>query len=164
MTFPYQHTLRQAMAALGSSADGLTHEERIRAELEEQERLDMLDPLRHLLSAEPSSSSSGDGTLDPSSSNAATNGTGNGTVLDGDLLPQQRHSIINETGVVIYCRDGSKTPETISGSLSGASEHQRDEGAVSVTLKMDVSDGCGGKIWPAAEGEPSASEGPCAHT
>lgn len=75
------------------------------------------------------------------------------------LVPQQMPSIIDERAVVRYFRDGSRTPIIISDGHQGNVRQAPGEGHAAccveghfdVTLALDVTKGCGGKIWPAAE-------------
>ncbi|PWN35116.1 uncharacterized protein FA14DRAFT_167464 [Meira miltonrushii] len=67
------------------------------------------------------------------------------------LVPQQLPSIIDERAIVRYYKDPYKTPIIIS---SGHQEQARQgtwEDFFDVALALDVTTGCGGKIWPAAE-------------
>lgn len=81
-------------------------------------------------------------------------------VRSDDLVPVQIPSIINEQAVVRYYADGSKTPIIISDGHQGTTTSKevshpgKDQDGLSfldVSLRLDVTTGCGGKIWPAAE-------------
>ena len=93
-----------------------------RNSLEEAERLDSIDPLRHLLAA----------------------------AEDNDnLVPAQRDSIIDQRVTIRYYADGTRSPITFHGDNGPPAD--AGQGFWDVKLKLDMSDGCGGKIWPAAE-------------
>lgn len=94
--------------------------------------------------------------------------TGDQDVEEGDtkLFPDQRKSIIDERAVVRYYRDAKKRPDvfdvtpTRSHSASPDAKHlappspsqeNGPDSSYDVYLKLDVSTGCGGRIWPAAE-------------
>lgn len=125
----------------------------VRAELEREEQLDLVDPLRHFLAIdddeEPSSSSNH---ADPSSTDIRDLPSSN----DYSLVPKQIESIIDKRATIRYYRDLSKRPELLE---SAEAEHTADkeEGEAAkrtywdVQLKLDMTTGCGGKIWPAAE-------------
>jgi hypothetical protein len=70
-----------------------------------------------------------------------------------DLLPAQIPSIINEDAVVRFYKDGTKRPIIVSEGLQGtATVLELVQGEhFDVLLALDVTTGCGGKIWPAAE-------------
>ncbi|UZJ53258.1 hypothetical protein CBS101457_002578 [Exobasidium rhododendri] len=75
----------------------------------------------------------------------------------GGLVPDQRPSIVNESATVRYYKDPSKRPLIVSEGHQGTAREQdvRDvlnhEDIFDVSLALDVTTGCGGKIWPAAE-------------
>lgn len=71
----------------------------------------------------------------------------------GDLLPDQIPSIINESAIVRYYKDGTRKPVIVSDGHQGTeTELGKDhDGFYDVSLALDVTTGCGGKIWPAAE-------------
>jgi hypothetical protein len=74
----------------------------------------------------------------------------------GDLLPDQIPSIIDERAVIRYYKDPSRRPIIISEGLQGtvkqlSSKDEDAECSYDVSLTLDVTTGCGGKIWPAAE-------------
>lgn len=93
--------------------------------LSEEEALDLADPLRHLRGSDHPHSQS------KSSSDDAT------------LLPEQPHSIQNETISLSFPAGSGKT---ISNS-----EPSRP---ISIKLAVDASPGCGGIAWPAGEVSP----------
>jgi hypothetical protein len=88
-----------------------------------------LNPLTHLLNQDV-----GEVDDDPSS--------------DGQLFPGQRHSIIDEKMVIRYYCDPTKTPHLLEADKP---ETATSSSHIDVTLLCDVTNGCGGKIWPAAE-------------
>lgn len=73
----------------------------------------------------------------------------------GDLIPEQRASIIDESANVRYYKDVKRTPIIISdghqGNVTADSSIEDDSLYFNIRLSLDVSTGCGGKIWPAAE-------------
>ncbi|KDN49209.1 hypothetical protein K437DRAFT_262097 [Tilletiaria anomala UBC 951] len=109
----------------------------------------------------------------PSSRKAVAQGA-----AESELVPAQRQSILNRRAVVRYFSDATKTPEvhditppaaSSSSSPTSTLPIARTLGATDargtqydVLLKLDVSTGCGGRIWPAAEvlGAYLASHGP----
>jgi len=107
--------------------------------LSESERLDALDPLRHLLQSE----------IEPEDSES------------NQLLPSQRHTIKDETYVVRYFKDSKLKPETVGMHKGKAKEMepidcslsptQEDSNQYDIILNCDQGKGCGGIIWPAAE-------------
>ena len=70
-----------------------------------------------------------------------------------DLLPAQLPSIIGESATVRYYKDAARRPAIVSDGLQGnAQKLDGDDSATfDVMLALDVTTGCGGKIWPAAE-------------
>lgn len=79
--------------------------------------------------------------------------------VDG-LAPDQRKSIINRRAVVRYYSDPATVPKVydavpvpsfVQQSLPTPSEETARQTSYDVLLKLDVSRGCGGRIWPAAE-------------
>lgn len=68
---------------------------------------------------------------------------------DGQLFPGQRHSIIDEKMVIRYYLDPTQTPHLLQ--QNDASDPAASVPHIDVTLLCDVTNGCGGKIWPAAE-------------
>ncbi|CAO1616917.1 unnamed protein product [Sympodiomycopsis kandeliae] len=97
-----------------------------------------LNPLAHL--------------LDPSSSNfsddepEADDTKGVKSAASDALIPEQNHSIIQERTIIRYYTDISKEAELIENPSSAAKED-----CIDVSLLLDVTNGCGGKIWPAAQ-------------
>jgi hypothetical protein len=72
----------------------------------------------------------------------------------GDLLPEQLPSIIDESAVVRFYKEAAKRPVIASDGHQGTATELDggDQGeAFDVSLALDVTTGCGGKIWPAAE-------------
>jgi hypothetical protein len=74
----------------------------------------------------------------------------------GDLVPDQIPSIINESAVVRYYKDPTQRPVIVSEGHQGTAREQDitsvdGEVKYDVALALDVTTGCGGKIWPAAE-------------
>lgn len=61
-----------------------------------------------------------------------------------DLLPAQAPSICGQNVSITYYGDAQRAPR-----LGASADGERD--AHTVHLNMDMSAGCGGKIWPAAE-------------
>ncbi|KAE8233177.1 hypothetical protein CF326_g1787 [Tilletia indica] len=130
--------------------------ERIRRELEEDERLDAADPLRHLLRA-------GDDNEDevedeeeqhhhPEDETRLPNGQLRYKLNEGNgLVPAQRAAVEGDTRAVVrYFSSSSSKPITFG--LSTSSSAETPEGSYfDVHLYQDVSGGCGGRIWPAAE-------------
>lgn len=116
----------------------------VRAELEREEQLDLVDPLRHFLaidddSSTPTASSSTDIRDIPSEN-------------DYSIVPQQIESIINKLATIRYYKDITKRPELLQAEatqLKDANEENKEHW--DVHLKLDMTTGCGGKIWPAAE-------------
>lgn len=103
-----------------------------------------MDPLTHLFFRDEA--------------NKACVNSAQGTYDDGEqLIPEQRPSIIDQRAIVRYYVDGRRSPivkplqqDEESTFLSSAF----DEGGgtcYDVMLALDVSEGCGGRIWPAAE-------------
>ncbi|KAN0064590.1 Protein-lysine N-methyltransferase efm6 [Thecaphora frezii] len=104
-----------------------------RNSLEEAEALDALDPLRHLLAASDDAADSSSSTSSP-------------------FVPAQRESIIDQRVTIRYYRDSTVAPVTFepdSPPAAGGSGEKR--GWYDITLKLNMTEGCGGKIWPAAE-------------
>ena len=110
----------------------------IRAELEREEQLDLVDPLRHFLAIDgddddqrSSCSNSNDIRDLPSSTNYS-------------IVPQQLESIIDRRTTIRYYSDLSRSPILLEDAVAEA-------GSWDIHLKLDMTTGCGGKIWPAAE-------------
>lgn len=97
---------------------------------------------------------------DASSSSAAAGPSSQG------LIPSQRSSIINQRVVIRYYSDLSKEPtvmpqEELDAEATSSPEEAASSRATAtataspthydVSLLLDVSTGCGGKIWPAAQ-------------
>ncbi|SNX84683.1 uncharacterized protein MEPE_03392 [Melanopsichium pennsylvanicum] len=128
----------------------------IRAELEREEELDLVDPLRHFLTIDNHQDNI-------SSSDQTSNFTRSFDDIrdapsknDYTIVPHQLESIINQHTTIRYYRDLSRKPQLIdqpSSSSSSSSNHfsQRQEEYWDINLKLDMTTGCGGKIWPAAE-------------
>lgn len=71
------------------------------------------------------------------------------------LFPEQQPSIIGQRAVITYFQDGTKAPVT-SIERDTAPDASADapcdkELAYAIALKLDMTSGCGGTIWPAAE-------------
>ncbi|PWY99776.1 hypothetical protein BCV70DRAFT_200689 [Testicularia cyperi] len=174
-----------------------------RNSLEEAEALDLVDPLRHLLSVSDSASDDDTATKPRIHPEATIKDTRKNEIeiesparandirdarssADYSLVPTQRESIINQRAVIRYFRDPTRTPVLINepaslparngsdgvnpkadigirnGNGSGNGDGDGNEVASTtqqskaqeywdVTLKLDMTTGCGGKIWPAAE-------------
>ncbi|KAL9934501.1 hypothetical protein V8E36_006957 [Tilletia maclaganii] len=172
--------------------------ERIRRELEEDERLDAIDPLRHLLQAgdrdeetneerthlaqdrsgEQRSGDSSTATGHDADTRGAPAQSVTARALDGklryklndgnDLVPAQRAAVEGELRAVVRYfspRSASaptKAPITFGLADLGKQEQMHDNSSSSgeaayeynfhdVHLHQDVANGCGGRIWPAAE-------------
>lgn len=72
----------------------------------------------------------------------------------GDFLPDQIPSIINESAIVRYYKEATKRPSIVSDGHQGNARELEDSqsgNVYDVFLALDVTRGCGGKIWPAAE-------------
>lgn len=71
----------------------------------------------------------------------------------GNLLPEQTPSIVNESATVRFYKDAAKRPVIVSNGHQGTATELdgNGDGAFDVSLALDVTTGCGGKIWPAAE-------------
>lgn len=111
----------------------------VRAELEREEQLDLADPLRHFLAiSSPSSSPSASlsDIRDLPSSN------------DYSVVPHQLESIIDKRATIRYYKDITRPPQLLQSSQT---EENEETEAWDVHLKLDMTTGCGGKIWPAAE-------------
>ena len=108
-----------------------------------------LNPLAHLL--DPSSSNFSD---DEDDDKHATSTSGPSTKSQ-QLVPDQNHSIIQERAVIRYYLDPTKEPIMLEGSTAsppeGSASAANLAGFVDVSLLLDVTNGCGGKIWPAAQ-------------
>ncbi|KAG5644571.1 hypothetical protein DXG03_008145 [Asterophora parasitica] len=87
------------------------------------ERLDALDPLRHLMQ-QPSSSDTSEDEDESSRVQSAVE----------SLIPKQRRSILNES---------------LELSFSGLGEQEQHP--IALSLAVDASPGCGGIAWPAGE-------------
>ncbi len=84
---------------------------------------------------------------------------------ESGILPEQEESIIDRKAIVRYYADPTKEPVTFDVTHQEQEDSSGDAplaqgSAVSpselpehydVTLRLDVTNGCGGKIWPAAE-------------
>lgn len=121
-----------------------------------------LNPLDHLL--DPSSSNFSDSESEQDGAQAQKE---KATLKAEQLVPEQRHSIIKEEAVIRYYLDARRDPALIVGapgacdgqagakggnddSVSEGGEKDRT-GHLDVSLLLDVTNGCGGKIWPAAQ-------------
>lgn len=126
----------------------------VQSSLEEAEALDLIDPLRHFLAAPQSSPTS------------TASKPANGDTIEQDVrdlpssqdysvVPTQLESIIDRRTVIRYFRDASKTPQLFepeqASELSTSQEDSKLADSWDVSLKLDMTNGCGGKIWPAAE-------------
>ncbi|SJX62272.1 uncharacterized protein SRS1_13118 [Sporisorium reilianum f. sp. reilianum] len=119
-----------------------THtEDDVRAELEREEQLDLADPLRHFLAIQDD-----DDSLAPTSSSTDVRDLPSTT--DYSIVPQQIESIIDRRTTIRYYRDLSRRPVLLDEQQCSADEEAEHW---DVHLKLDMSMGCGGKIWPAAE-------------
>lgn len=133
----------QSLASSSTNPDLSTS--RTSLNLSESERLDELDPLRHLLANHFDIDNSNPDSTSPDSDSVP-------------ILPQQRHTIQDENYIVRYFRNSSLKPQTISKgkgksrAISISHEHSDStEDHYDVVLNCDQSKGCGGIIWPAAE-------------
>ncbi|KAK0566388.1 Protein-lysine N-methyltransferase efm6 [Tilletia horrida] len=157
--------------------------ERIRRELEEEERLDAIDPLRHLLHAgvelsdeEEQAEHQGEDVLAEVETNhaALTDATQRRKrrnsskdvgahqqqqqqlrykLNDGnDVVPAQRAAVEGDLRAVVRYYARQPLPPITFG-LSALPLHQEAASHTffDVHLHQDVSGGCGGRIWPAAE-------------
>lgn len=72
-----------------------------------------------------------------------------------DLIPEQIPSIIDQRACIVYSSDASVEPSTTIESSSCGAAPPPAAAASSVVypiyLTLDMTRGCGGKIWPAAE-------------
>lgn len=71
-----------------------------------------------------------------------------------DVVPEQLPSLLGEKACIVYYTDGAREPTTTTGSesseaLKALSPSQAK--SYPIYLNLDMSSGCGGKIWPAAE-------------
>ena len=136
-----------AMTSQESAAD-------VRAQLEREEALDLVDPLRHFLAPtqpDPPSSSSSSSTA-PTAALADIRDLPSAT--DYSIVPQQSESIIDRRTTIRYYRHLARRPELLQDSppAHSATQAQGEQREYwDVHLKLDMSTGCGGKIWPAAE-------------
>ncbi|GAC93002.1 hypothetical protein PHSY_000563 [Pseudozyma hubeiensis SY62] len=112
----------------------------VQSELIREEQLDLVDPLRHFLAMndEPSPPPTSSDVRDLPSS------------TDYSIVPQQIESIIDRRTTIRYYQDLSRKPVLID------EQHPAPDGDAGkewwdVHLKLDMTTGCGGKIWPAAE-------------
>lgn len=113
----------------------------IRAALEREEQLDLSDPLRHFLAVDASTSFPSD------TSGSSTDIRDLPSTHDYSVVPEQRESIVNQHVTIRYYSDLARRPD-----LLGLDDKQEGRGEWwDVQLKLDMSTGCGGKIWPAAE-------------
>lgn len=113
------------------------HSVEVRAELEREEQLDLVDPLRHFLAIDDDvedspNPSSGDIRDLPSDTNYS-------------VVPQQIESIIDKRTTIRYYADLSRRPTLLDEPT------EEEARCWDVQLKLDMTTGCGGKIWPAAE-------------
>ncbi|WFC93796.1 Protein-lysine N-methyltransferase efm6 [Malassezia brasiliensis] len=71
------------------------------------------------------------------------------------LFPEQQPSILGQRAVITYFQDGTKAPvttiESDAAPAASADIPHDTEGAYAISLKLDMTSGCGGTIWPAAE-------------
>ncbi|GAK63933.1 uncharacterized protein PAN0_004d2142 [Moesziomyces antarcticus] len=109
----------------------------VRAELERQEALDLADPLRHFLAVDDSTP----GPVDTSDIRDLPSSS------DYSIVPTQLESIIDQRTTIRYFCDLARRPQLLDSSGTDESE----AGYWDVHLKLDMTTGCGGKIWPAAE-------------
>lgn len=123
--------------------------------LNEAEALDLIDPLRHFL---------GDVSFTSASTSPTTVNNGEPeqdvrdlpSSQDYSIVPSQTESIIDRRIVIRYYKDASKTPllfepGTATQLSAAQSAHNGIAKSWDVSLKLDMTNGCGGKIWPAAE-------------
>lgn len=126
-----------------------------RSPLEEEEVLDLIDPLRHLLAAPQPSPI-------PTADSETTNGEAKvqdvrdlPSSQDYSVVPTQLESIIDRRTVIRYFRDATKTPVLLepeqASEVTSNQDAKQPADSWDVSLKLDMTNGCGGKIWPAAE-------------
>lgn len=127
--------------------------DQLRAELERQEQLDLVDPLRHFLAIDDDDNDDHDDGLHvahPSSSSGDVRDLPSQT--DYSIVPQQIESIIDRRTTIRYYRDIARRPILIDeGNPAPEVDSKAAGGYWDVQLKLDMTTGCGGKIWPAAE-------------
>ncbi|WFD27466.1 Protein-lysine N-methyltransferase efm6 [Malassezia nana] len=64
-----------------------------------------------------------------------------------DVVPEQLPSILGEKTCIVYYTDATRAPTIVEkGAAPPSPPH-----AYPIYLNLDMSSGCGGKIWPAAE-------------
>lgn len=124
-------------------------EEDIKAQLRREEQLDALDPLRHFLATDDFNPTTTDDGVTGDIRDAPSSN-------DYSIVPQQIESIIDRRATIRYYRDLGRRPELIShsdhkGEEEGKGEEKGEGEYWDVHLKLDMTTGCGGKIWPAAE-------------
>jgi len=71
-----------------------------------------------------------------------------------DVVPDQLPSLLGEKACIVYYTDGAREPTTTTGSACAAPVAPRPPSQARdypIYLNLDMSSGCGGKIWPAAE-------------
>ncbi|EPQ29388.1 uncharacterized protein PFL1_03143 [Pseudozyma flocculosa PF-1] len=133
-----------------------------RNSLEEAEALDAIDPLRHFLAASPCPDDHDNGNGDDDDDDGKDMRDVR-TATDFSIVPVQRDSIINQRVTIRYYTDASVAPitfdpaspppasPTTTATVEGDGEGQRGRAWYDVVLTLDMTEGCGGKIWPAAE-------------
>lgn len=69
-----------------------------------------------------------------------------------DVIPEQLPSILGQRACITYYVDGAREPTTVATSDAAVPAEPRCyRDAYPVFLLLDMTKGCGGKIWPAAE-------------
>ncbi|KIS70139.1 uncharacterized protein UMAG_11570 [Mycosarcoma maydis] len=121
----------------------------VRAELEREEELDLVDPLRHFLAVDDDEQGQlHDATHSASHKTADVREPGSNTKYR--IVPHQIESIIDRRTSIRYYCDLSRRPELIDDAVQ-SDAHLENVRWWDVHLKLDMTSGCGGKIWPAAE-------------
>lgn len=100
-----------------------------------------LNPLLHLFDPSSSNFSDDEGEEDQLATRTKSS----------DLVPAQRESIINQRAVIRYYADATKEPCLLESSAVAQTTEEADGSVIDVSLHLDVTNGCGGKIWPAAQ-------------
>lgn len=70
-----------------------------------------------------------------------------------EVIPEQLPSILGQQAVITYFCDGARAPIThiTSKERTAPVEQPAERDAYAIYLTLDMTSGCGGKIWPAAE-------------
>ncbi|KAJ9475112.1 Protein-lysine N-methyltransferase EFM6 [Pseudozyma hubeiensis] len=113
----------------------------VQSELILEEQLDLVDPLRHFLAIDD----------EPSTPPTSTDVRDLPSTTDYSIVPQQIESIIDRRTTIRYYRDLSRKPILIDEQHPAPPDGDAGKEWWDVHLKLDMTTGCGGKIWPAAE-------------